>query len=232
MRTFFPAAAFFLLLVNPLLADGTNAPTAVPAATTKMLAPAYDVGLASDGKEADQDSYAERIGEKNAPGGEAYIVIFRLPALPEGQRFANVHLRMQMNAKSNEGGTLAAADLYGLGLRDATKTLPGDYYQGPNPDPKATLIEAKILTPDSPVRTDPNTGPFVETNADGDVALTKYFNDAAQPGSAGKYLFLRISYDVDPIPSGNSAYIILTSGANGDNEPPLLSYTLVPGAGK
>ena len=96
---------------------------------------------------------------------------------------------------------MANADLYGLGVRDTPKSLPTDYYQGVAVDTKATLIQAKFLTPDSKVRTDAVTGPFVETSPEGDAALTKFFNDAYADGkNAGKYVFLRISYDIATIP--------------------------------
>jgi hypothetical protein len=231
--------ASLLFLLVPLCADSTNAPpvsstSPAPAATApgKVLAPSNDVGLTSDGKIVDMDSYEVRIGEMNAPGGECYILPFHLPLLQPGQQFAHVHLRMQLHDKSNEGNTLGNADLYGIGVRDTNKALPADYYQGAH-NASATLIQGKFLTPDSIVRTDAEKGPFIETSADADTALTQYFNDAAaQPDSAGKFVFLRISYDLDTIPTGNSAYLILTSGADGDNEPPILTYTITSGAAK
>ena len=50
----------------------------------------------------------------------------------------------------------------------------------------------------------------------------------AKGATTGKYLILRINYDLDPIPVGNNAYTLLTTGASGDNEPPIISYTLEP----
>jgi hypothetical protein len=195
----------------------------------KLLAPTNDVGLASDGTLKDEDSYQVRIGELRAPGGEAYILPFRLPALSPGQRIATFHLRAQLARIDHDGGGLANADLYALGMRDSEKPLPGDYYQGPKPDPRATLIQANYLTPSSPVRTNSNTGPFINTSADADAALVKYLNAlCAQPGSAGKLVLLRISYDADPIPPGNNAYNLITSGADGDNEVPIFTYTFAP----
>jgi len=245
-----PILAFLFLFVIPSLADDTNAAPAasttnpappassnaapVPSGTTegssgKILAPANDVGIGSDGTIKDQDSYQARIGELYAPGGEAYILPFRIPLVPAGQCIVSSHLRAQLVGISNEANGLANADLYGLGIRDTDKVLPADYYQGIKHDPKATLIQSNFLTPASKVRTDANTGPFVETSAEGDAALAKYLNDAsATPGNAGKYIFLRVSYAIDPIPAGNNAYMLLTGGADGDNEPPIITYTLGP----
>jgi len=229
--------AFFLWLIVPAPADTNAAPAAVnapapataPAVSGKVLAVTNDSGIGSDGTVQDQNSYQVRIGELHAPGGEAYILPVRIPTLPAGQRFQSVHLRAQLTGLNNEAGGLASADLYGLGIRATATVLPTDYYQGPKPDARATLLQGSFLTQASKVRTNPNTGPFVETSGDGDAALTKYFNDVAgKDGMAGKYLILRISYDADPIPTGNSAYNLLTTGADGDNEPPIITYTLGP----
>ena len=230
--------ALFLLPVVLSPADDTNtAPAATTNATAssasgstdKILALSNDVGIGTDGTLKDVNSYQVRIGELYAPAGEAYILPVRIPQLPDGQQFATVHIRAQLVGVNNEANGLANADLYGLGVRDTDKPVASDYYQGAQPDTKATLIQANFLTPTSKVRTDANTGPFVETSADGDIALAKYFTDlCSKPGNAGKYIFLRVSYDLDPIPAGNNAYIMLTSGAGGDNEPPLITYTLGP----
>lgn len=222
MGKYLSVVAFLLVGLAASRADDADK------AGTKFLAPTNDVGIASDGTIQGQDSYEVRVGEFRAPGGQVYILPFRLPKLPAGQHFLTIHLRIQLHGLNNAGG-LANADLYGLGVRDDDKSLPADYYQGAKPDPKATLLVANFLTPASPVRKNSDTGPFVETSAEGDAALTKYFNDfGAKDGMAGKYLFLRISYDVDTIPDGNNAYMVLTTGADGDNETPLLTYTVGP----
>jgi len=232
-----PVLVFFLLLVIPSRADATNdavssAPAGADAGSpANVIKVPNDWGLGSDGTPQDFASYQNRIGELHAPGGEAYILPVCLPTLPPGQQFKTVHFRVQLVGISKESGanTLGNADLYAIGVRDTYKVLPTDYFQGPGPDPKATLLQANFLTPDSKVRTDPMTGPFAETSAAGDAALTKYFNDAYANGAhAGKYVFLRVSYDVDPIPPGNNAYQVLTSAAGGDNEPPLITYTTGP----
>ncbi len=220
------------LSVLVLLFLGVGLSLADDNATTsdeKVLAPTNDVGLASDGTIQGMDSYEVRVGEFHAPGGEVYILPFRIPSLPAGQCIASIHFRAQMVALNNDGGGLANADFYYLGIRDTGKVLPSDYYQGAKPDPKATLIQANFLTPASEVRKHPDTGPFVQTSAEGNAALAKIFNEAcANPANAGKSIFFRISYDLDTIPNGNNAYNLLTGGADGDYEPPVLLYTLGP----
>jgi hypothetical protein len=214
----------FLLCAPLAHAEGT----AVPDPNAHELLPAKDAGLGSDGAMKDADSYQARIGELRAPGGEAYLLALRVPTLDNGQRFKTVHLRTQLLsiAKDANMGPLANADLYALGIRDRADILPTDYYQGAAPDPKATLIQDNFLTPTSPVRTDGVTGPFVETSANADAALAKYLNDALAKGALpGTYVILRISYDVDPIPDGNNGYLLLSSGATGEQEPPLFTYT-------
>lgn len=234
--------AAVLITLRPLLSfaeDPSNATNSAPSTNTATakgaasdagpltLAPSNDVGIGSDGTVKDQDSYQVRIGELYAPGGEAYILPLRLPSLPAGQHIATAHLRFQLVGLNNDGNGLAKADLYGLGIRDSNKALPTDYYQGARVDSKATLLQAGFLTPASKVRTDAATGPYVESSAEGDAALAKFLDDAcAKPENAGKYVVLRISYALDPIPAGNNAYMLLTTGADGDNETPLITYTL------
>lgn len=225
------AAALFLALITTASADdtasSTNAAPAIPNSGTKT-APIGDVGFGSDGTIKDQDSYQARIGELYAPGGEEYILPFLIPTLGAGQHVATAHLRLQLFGIATENGGPANADLYAIGVRDSNKPVAGDYYQGGKQDLKAAaLLQANFLTPASKVRTDAETGPFVETNKDGDKALAKFLDDAfSKPGNAGKYVILRISYDADPIPDGNNAYMVLTTGATGDNETPSLTYTL------
>jgi hypothetical protein len=221
----FALAAFLLLLgALPSGADDATAPNG-----GKYLVPNNDIGVGSDGSMLDMTSYNLRIGELHAPGGECYILPLHIPTLPPGKRIASIHFQAQLARIDHDGDALGNADLYAIGVRDTNKALPTDYYQGTKPDPKATLIQANFLTPSSPVRHDSRTGPFVETSAAADAAFTKYLNDlCAVPGNSGKYVILRISYDVDTIPRGNNAYDIVTTGADGDDEIPTFIYTLAP----
>jgi hypothetical protein len=233
-----PIAGLVFLSVVRSFADDTNAAPATPPAPAPnapaepsgpVLAPTNDAGIGSDGKVDDQDSYQVRIGELYAPGGEAYIMPLRLPTVPDGQKIVAIHFRGQLVGINNEANGLGNADLYSLGVRDTNKILPTDYYQGPHPDTKADMVQKDFLTPTSKVRTAADTGPFIEMSPAGEAALAKLLNDAcAKPGSTGKFLILRVSYDVDPIAPGNNAYQFLTTGATGDNEPPMFTYTLGP----
>jgi len=230
------AIALILLPATLALADNAQSPAstsstnAAPAlsdasGSNLTLSLATDVGLANDGTLKDEDSYQVRVGELYAPGGEAYVMAIYITPLPAGQQFKNVHLRMQIVNITNEEG-LGNADLYGIGVRDAAKVLPADYYQGTS-DTKATLIQANFLTPTAKVRTDADSGPYLETTPEADKALAKFLNDIySKPENAKKYVFLRISYDVETIPAGNNGYMLLTSRAGGANEQPLISYTL------
>jgi hypothetical protein len=211
---------------TPSIASGT-----IPSGGNLTLTPTNDEGMGSDGTAQDVNGYQVRIGELYSPGGEAYIIPILLPTLPGGQQFKSLHFRVQVMAVNNDSDVspLANADLYALGLRNNSTAATTDYYQGGSPDPNATVIQANFLTPQSPVRTDSVTGPFVETSAAADGALLKYLNGLyAKGGAAGKYLILRISYGVDPIPAGNNAYELLTGGAKVDQEKPTLIYTLEP----
>lgn len=227
-------AAFLVALALPCFADGAaaNAGSATAGSTNppSILGPIGDVGFGSDGTIKDQDGYQARIGELYAPGGECYLIPILVPNTPAGQRIASVHLRFQLLGIASENGGPANADLYVIGLRDSNKPVASDYYQGAKPDPKATLLQAGFLTSSAKPRTDADGGPYVESSAAADAALAKYLEDAGtKPGGvAGKYVILRISYAVDTIPDGNNAYMLLTSGASGDNEKPQVAITFAP----
>ena len=229
------AAALTLALVLPVFADDAASTNAAPASTPSSDAnqhkasPVGDVGYGSDFAVKDSDSYQARIGELYAPGGECYIIPFLIPTVGAGQHVTAAHLRFQLFGVSGDATSgLANADLYAVAVRDTNKPIKDDYYQGSKQDFKAAaLLQSSFLTPTSKARTDGETGPFLETSADGDKVLTKFLDDAfSKPGNAGKYVILRISYNADPIPDGNNAYAVLTTGATGDNEPPVLTYTL------
>jgi hypothetical protein len=195
---------------------------------------ANDTGIANDGSGnlslVDTTNYQVRIGEFFAPGGETYIMPFQLPTLAAGQAILTAQLQTQLFGLV-DAGNLANADLYGIGVTgtptvSSTPTvLTSFYFQGPS-DPNNTLIQGSFLTPSSTVRTDANTGPFTDTSAAGDLALATFLNTAYAGGAnAGKWVFLRVSYDLATIPPGNSAYSLLTQDAGGANEKPILTYT-------
>lgn len=166
--------------------------------------------------------YGARIGEFYAPGAAVYVMPFQLPTLDVGEEFASASLSMQLFELI---GTPASADLYVIGVRSSDEVLTSDFYFGPS-DPLSTLIQADFMTSSTPVRVDVNAGPFVTTDAAGDVALTAALNAAYAGGAnAGKYVFLRLNPSEDPIPAGNNAFTVLTNDAGGAIERPTLTYT-------
>ena len=174
----------------------------------------------------DQGDYVCNIGEYFSPGGSCYIMPFLLPTLPAGYQFSTADLRSQLYYMNTQT-TPAPADLYGVGVRASSMPLASDYYQGAAPDPSATLIQANYLTSSTPLRIDGDNG-FVDTTAGADATLASFLNSAyANGANAGKYVFLRVSYDQDPIGFGNDSYGLLTQDAGGANEKPRLSYTAV-----
>ena len=193
--------------INPNAADGQ-------VASDGAATPTYTV--------QDQGDYQCRIGELFAPGGACYVIPFQIPTLSAGQVFTAASLQMQLFALT---GTPGNADLYALRVNTSAQPLTTDYYQGTN-DTAHALLQANFLTPSSPVRTDPNMGPFITTSTDANNALVSFLNAAdINNSAAGQYLFLRVSYDVDPIPGGNNAYSLLTEDAGGTNEKPILTLT-------
>ena len=203
-----PALRADTFSINPNTADGQVADTNFDSSGTVTV--------------QDQTDYECRIGELYSPGGACYVVPFLLPTLAAGQVFTEASLQFQLY---NVTGAPADADLYGLRTNASPQPVTGDYYQG-TLDTSNTLIQPDFLTPTSPVRTDPTTGPFVTTSTLGSTALVSFLNSVdVNNSAAGKYVFLRVSYDADPIPNGNNAYNLLTEDAGGAEEKPLLSLT-------
>lgn len=170
----------------------------------------------------DAGNYQTRVGEYYSPGYSAYVMPFLLPTLGVGEAFDTATLRIQLYSLA--GTPDFNGDLYGLGRRASATVLAGDFYNGAF-DSGATLIQDDFLNPSSPVRTDPNTGPFITTDTAGSAALVAYLNTQYAGGAgAGEYVFLRINPDATG-PQGNESYNVLTANAGGGNEKPLLTYT-------
>lgn len=212
----FPVAA--LLLTVPL--EG---------ASYSINPNALDAGVRSNGVApntvVNQGDFAVRVGELFAPDSISLILPFLLPTLPDGEAITTANLRTQLFGKPNEGN-LGNVDLYGLGYRSAADVLVTDFYSGMAVDTTdATIIMQGYMTPSTPVRIDQNTD-FVNTDVAGDIALVNYLNAQYTAGAVGgDYVFLRLSYAVNPpIPGGNSAYEVLTENAGGANEKPLLTF--------
>ena len=171
--------------------------------------------------------FASRIGEFFSPGVSISVLPFQLPTLAPGEQFTIANLRLQLFALDNGNGGLGNVDLYGLTRSDVSPTvLASDFYAGPNPDPTAILLQGSFITPTSTVRTDPNTGPFINTSASANIALVNFLNTQYGGGTgAGKFVFLRLSYNQNPSVAGNNSYQILTADAGGAAEKPLLTLT-------
>ncbi|MBA3960408.1 MAG: PEP-CTERM sorting domain-containing protein [Chthoniobacterales bacterium] len=175
----------------------------------------------------DTGNYANRVGEYFAPGVSISVLPFQLPTLAAGEVFTNAVLQLQLLGLDNGDSGLANVDLYGLSARASSTVLASDFYAGATPDlsANATLLQANFLTPASPVRTDPNTGPFVTTSTQGDISLAAFLNAQYAISGPGSYVFLRLSYDQNPALAGNDSYTVLTDDAGGANEKPLLTLT-------
>jgi hypothetical protein len=174
------------------------------------------------------------MGEKFG-NGRAYVVPILLPTLPAGTSFADVDLAFghhgpgshPIDSRSGFFGGNAPnynIDLYGL-QRVATDALvlAADHYSGPS-DAASTLLQDAYLDPDSP-----GNRTVIHTNASGDAALALWLNDMYAGGAnAGKYVFLRLNPDGVDGTLPWSGYQVMTAGAGGADEKPVLSYSIVP----
>jgi len=110
------------------------------------------------------------------------VVVFQLPTLPVGQKFASASLTLY----AGENGTPTYnADLYALPPSSSSTVQASSFYDGVL-DPSATLIQNNIFTPSLV------TGPVTSSSAN----LTTYLNNAYANGAgAGKYVFFRVNPD-------------------------------------
>lgn len=169
-------------------------------------------------------------GTSTTPGNFNAVLVFQLPVLLTGESFQSASLQINLAAKD---GTLTGinGDLYALGARASSTVLsPGDFYLGAfGGDPtSATPLHDDFLVPTTAVGTVSTSG-GVGTGAS---TLTSYLNNlyATDSSAAGKYLFLRISTDVDPSGTGNRYRVVPANDATVANRP-TLDYTTVPEPG-
>lgn len=168
--------------------------------------------------------FAARIGEFFSPGGSAYVLPFLLPTLPTGQQFTDANIRFILFGKNNDAGSLGNVDFYGLGVRATPAVQNSDYFQGMlDATAGVVRLQDNFLTSGlDPRGVNGSTGSFTT------ASFADYLNTVDPDNSAaGKYVFFRLSYDVDPpTPAGNNFYSVLTANAGGFNdEQPILNLT-------
>lgn len=164
--------------------------------------------------------------------GRAYVVPVQLPTLPSGASFDAADLAFSHfgpGAVNEVGGYYGAGlpnynvDLYGLS-RVATlpDVLPADYFSGPA-DATSALLQNNYLDP-----TSPGNRAVVHTDASGDTSLAAWLNTMYADGAnAGKYVFLRLNPDGVQGALPWSGYQVMTAGAGGADEKPVLSYSVI-----
>jgi hypothetical protein len=155
------------------------------------------------------------------------VYVFQLPDLGAvANPFTNASFNFNYVSKE---GTVPISDLYGLGRRDASTVLAGDYYgQTPTADTSdATRLQTGILTNATPL------GP-VGTSASGNTALLNYLNTQYASGAGiGKFVFLRLSSTV-PKSGVNRATLTMSEGAVSNlttDTRPRIAYTTESGPG-
>ena len=163
--------------------------------TSGNLPPSID--LLSDSSDAsirqvpdvvDRDKVTTLLGTggKSPRVDRCTVYVFRLPDLgPRSSPFTSASFTFECVAKQ---GGLHDNDLYGLGRRSEPEVLPGDYYgRTGTVDPAASLLQAGILTDDSPIG-------MINTSPAGNNALRDYLNTQYASGAgAGEFVFLRLN---------------------------------------
>ncbi len=170
------------------------------------------------------EGFFGNVGEWFTNGITSTVLPFQLPNLGAvNNPFSTANLGVHLFEVGN--ATTTSADLYAIRVDSSPSLLASDYYSGSTLDASATLLQEDFLTPSSTVSIPAEPNNF--TSAAGDAALVSYLNTAYNGGlNAGNYVFLRLSYASDSMPTGWDAYKITTSNAGGGiGDFPVLSYT-------
>lgn len=166
------------------------------------------------------------IGEWYGSGLLTTVIPFKIPDFgPVDAPFTSATFGVNLYQKG--GSTVTDVDLYAVRVSDFPAIAASDWYNGANPDPNATLLQASFLTPDSTTTSvGALSGANNFTSAEGSAALLAYLNNAYAGGAgAGKYVFLRLSYGSDTYASGWDAYSITTRDASKEGDHPVINYT-------
>ena len=214
-----------LFAATALAASAAFAPQA-QAAVVRAAFEDNTIRLNTDGTTVLQNvnDFAARIGEFFSPNQILSVTPFQLPTLGAGQTFSTATFRTQLFGRTD--GTSATVDFGNVDLFGITGVRAAPAVVGSDANAAATLIMDNYVTPDSPVRTDATTGPFIFTDAGGDAALTSFLNDAYAGGAnAGQYVFFRAQYDGIIGPgTGNTSYTLLTRDTGNVEEGPRIIY--------
>jgi autotransporter-associated beta strand protein/T5SS/PEP-CTERM-associated repeat protein len=166
------------------------------------------------------------VGEWYGSGLTTAVIPFRLPnfgavANPFTSASFGVNL-IQVGSS-----TVTDLDLYAVRVSDTPQIATTDWYNGSEPDPNATLIQASFLTPTSTTTSvGAQSGPNNLTDAAGSAALLAYLNSAYNGGAgAGRFVFLRVSYGSDNFATGWDAYKFTTRNAALEGDAPVINFT-------
>ncbi len=222
------------LLSAAALALGTVCSAGLASAATILVNPA-DAQVRDTGVIAQDTNWVIRVGEQNAPGAAVAVLPFQLPVLGANERFSEATLRIQLESFAAGVAPTFNVDLYALArIADDPTPLASDFFAGPL-DTDATLLQDDLLTALTPLRTATGTPTeFVFTSDDANARLRDFLNEAYADGAnAGRYVFLRLSPDVFPMPSGNRAYNVLAGNSGSNREWPQIIYSteIVPEPG-
>lgn len=183
-----------------------------------------------------------RIGSTGNATTQTYagMFVFQLPELPAGEEVVSADFTV-VAIGGNDWRALynKSIDLYALRVASAASVLASDYFAGPygTDDTDATGIQESFLFQPN----DYNGGFDAtllgqhSTDGSGDASLGSWLNAvyAADPGAAGKYVFLRVNTRGDISPT-SARYWSLGSMNNAtvSNRPTLtLTTDLVPEPG-
>lgn len=174
----------------------------------------------------DNGNWNVSVGEWFGSGLTTAVIPFRLPNFGAvANPFTSASFGVNLYQIGNS--TVTDLDLYAVRVSDSPQIATTDWYNGSEPDPNATLIQASFLTPASTTTSvGPESGPNNLTDTAGSAALLAYLNSAYNGGAgAGQFVFLRVSYASDSFAAGWDAYQFTTRNAELEGDAPVINFT-------
>ena len=164
-----------------------------------------------------------RVGRFTTGSGTANVVAiysFELPDLGAfSNPFATADLDFQYSGFNSPNIPAFNVDLYGIDVRDTDESVFTDFFVGPGPDTRGTVVtlQEDILTPDSPV----------ERISSVDIA--SYLNNLYDNGAGvGRFAYFRLSpdyTDTSIVANSSDGYVVFSADGPGALDP-VINFTI------
>jgi hypothetical protein len=227
MKSMHALATILLTTATTVTAAQMQADTADARVSAQATAAPVDGGFQA-GWSVGNSTYSAGGPNGNGQGGESWydaiVIPFQLPQLGNvADPFTAANFRIVGSGGEN-GFAYYGLDLYGLGRRDSSEVLGGDFYLGTNDSTDATILQEtfRYIGDNGGAN-----GTVYQTNTAADTNLVNYLNDQYAGGAgAGDYVFLRLN-----VRGTNIFYKYFnfhSADAQIEANRPVIEYTAVP----